>query len=107
MKHNPANNPVWKDIADSMKLMLRSANAKIGVLLLADQNGAVAAVLEGDEIMTDRERLEKVLREFEQRMKEMADHVSGEIDLTNDHQCFIRDSDTGSYTEVEFPSNNN
>lgn len=107
MKHNPANNPIWGEISNAMKLMLRSVNGEIGVLMIANKNGAVAAVLEGGEAMKDHDFLLSTLREFQQRLGEMAEHQeSGKLDWDKDKQVFIRDESTGEYRETDSPSFN-
>lgn len=107
MKHNPANNPVWGEIANAMKLMLRSVNGEIGVMLIANKGGAVVAILEGGESMKDQELLSQTLREFQQRLGEMTEHQdSGKLDWNKNKQVFIRDDDTGEYHETDSPSFN-
>lgn len=96
------DNPIWKEIANAMKLQMRAAGGGLAVLLI-EKDGAVAAILacNDDEAERDSRRVAMTLRQFEQRLGEMAAHAENEdMDLDRpDSQTFIRDENTGEYTE--------
>jgi hypothetical protein len=96
------DNPIWQEIANTMKIQMRVAGGGLSVLLI-EKDGSVAAMLaaKDDEETKDPRRVAMTLREFEQRLGEMAAHAENEdMDLDRpDSQTFIRDSETGEYHE--------
>ena len=85
-----------------MKLQMRAAGGGLAVLLI-ERDGAVSAILaaKDDDDTKDNRRIAMTLRQFEQRLGEMATHAENEdMDMNRPHaQIFIRDSETGEYTE--------
>lgn len=97
---NPADNPIWHEIGNSLKPLLRLADGTMGVFLI-ERNDAIAALIVGSEKTQDPEHMEKVLRMFQERLGDMADKAnSGILDLEKGNQSFVRDSVTGEYNEA-------
>ena len=98
---NPADNPVWHEVGDALKPILRSTGGSIGILLI-ERNGAVAVILAGDASTEDRENTTRVIRLFQKRLEEMADHAeNGDLDLQKGNQTLICDTETGNYIEKD------
>jgi hypothetical protein len=90
---------IWEQAAEHGKKALKLVNGDTG-LIFVEQNGAVAAILLGENSKT----VEKSLKLFQNRINEMVKHIeSGKMDLSNDKKYYIRDNETGKYGEAFGP----
>lgn len=92
-----------------VKHIVKSAHGQCGLLLIENE-GAVAAILVGDDAVADNsEKLAETLRLFQNRLNSMVDHTTtGELDLSKGSKCFIHDTETGEYREENIgPDNRN
>src|ERR1035437_235575 len=88
--------PIWEAAAEYGKKALKLVNGDTGLLFI-EQNGAVAAILLGE----NAKAVEKSIKLFQQRVNEMVKHIeSGKMDLDDDKKYSVRDNETGEYGEA-------
>lgn len=94
-----SSTPIWEQAAEYGKKALRVVNGDTGLLFI-EHDGAVAAILLGENAKT----VEKSLKLFQNRINEMVKHIeSGKMDLSDDKKYYVRDSETGEYGEAFGP----
>jgi hypothetical protein len=91
--------PIWEAAAEYGKKALKLVNGDTGLMFI-EQDGAVAAILLGE----NSETVKKSLKLFQQRINEMMKHIeSGKMDLSDDKKYYVRDNKTGEYGEAFDP----
>ena len=99
---NPANNPIWEQISNALKPLLASVDGTFGMFLI-EREGAVAALMIGDEDKVNNEQLADTMALFKDRLADMESHArEGELDLSKGNsQSFVRDTKTGAYLPIK------
>lgn len=70
---NPKEGP-WPEIEKRMREILNGTQANIGLILL-EKNGAVAAVIGGEKVVTNQDKLLESLALFQDRLSSLVEHV--------------------------------
>lgn len=91
---------LFDDVGHNLKLMLRAVDGRVG-LMMVEKDGAVAALVAGENAKADPERLVRVLKLFRDRMDSMIEHAeAGDLALDKDEdRIYIHDGKTGDYHE--------
>jgi hypothetical protein len=99
-------NPVWEEIANCLKPLLRLADGDVGIFLI-ERKGSAAAIVLGREDIVDKGHLKEAIALFQERLEEMERHAGeGDLDFkSSKSQTFIRESETGKYTPIDPPGN--